>query len=273
MKLVKYVLILLLVITTGCNSKEIDDDPETILKEPEVIEGIVEENVPEEVHTMSMIAVGDNLIHGAVYYYNNYNGTYYFNDIYENTNYLTQEADFAFINFETICGGTELGLSSYPMFNGPYEVIDGVASAGFDWLSGSSNHTMDRGEQGILNELNYIHTNYPDITITGIHDSLEDYQSLKVVEVNGIKVGLLDYTYGLNGIELPAGKEYLVDQIDETKILNDLHRLNEVSDIQLVSMHWGTEYSMDVNEEQKHLAQAMVDAGADIIIGTHPHVI
>lgn len=263
-------LLVITLLLTGC-SKPVKDDPETI-KRP-VEEPVVEEETIPEVHSMSLLAVGDNLIHGAIYYYNNYNGTYYFNDIYENTNYMTQNADFSFINFETICGGTELGLSSYPMFNGPYEVIDGVASAGFDWLSGSSNHTMDRGEQGILNELNYIHSHYPEITITGIHDSWDDYNALKVVEVNGIKLGLLDYTYGLNGLELPEGKEYLVDLIDQNKIINDIYRLNEVSDIQLVSMHWGTEYSMGVNEQQKQLAQAMVNAGADIIIGAHPHVI
>lgn len=232
------------------------------------------EQKEDEIIDASFLAVGDNLIHGAIYYYNQTgNGTYSFDSIYENTNYLTQAADLAYINFETICAGTELELSSYPTFNGPVEVIDGVNSAGFDWLSGASNHTFDRGEAGILSQLSYVRNKFPNMTMTGIHDSQEDANKSVVLDVNGLKVGVLDYTYGLNGFILPEGKEYLVDLIDQDKMKSDMEKLTKVSDIQIVSIHWGNEYQFTPDQTQIDLAQYLSDFGVDVIIGTHPHVI
>ena len=121
---------------------------------PEQKEEKKKEEKPDIVAEVSFSAVGDNLIHGALFTYNN-DFTY----MYEATNYLTQDADISYLNQETICGGRELGLSHYPSFNGPYEVLDGAASAGFNWLATSSNHSLDAGEQGILNQLQYLRTN------------------------------------------------------------------------------------------------------------------
>lgn len=244
------------------------------VKEPSKEESRVEEKPKEdEIVNVSFAAVGDNLIHGAIYYYNdNGDGTYSFNHIYEPTNYLTQNVDVAYINFETIAAGTELELSSYPTFNGPVEVIDGVYSAGFDWLSGASNHAFDRGEAGIIKQLDYV-SKFDDLYMSGIHATKEDAENLYVMEKNGLKMGLLDYTYGLNGFTLPEGKEYLVDLIDKDKMKKDIARLKKISDVQIVSIHWGQEYQFSPNEEQLDVAQFLSDEGVDVIIGTHPHVI
>ena len=180
-------------------------------------------------------------------------------------------ADIAYINQETICGGTELGLQSYPTFNSPYEILDAVANAGFDWLSTSSNHSMDVGEQGIRNQLAHIET--LGLTQTGTHGDESDAQTYRVMNKNGLRIGLLSYTYGLNGFVLPQGKEYLVDLIDEEKIQSDMEAIQAISDVQIVSMHWGEEYQFAPNEEQQQLAQLLSDLGADVIIGTHPHVL
>ena len=228
----------------------------------------------DDIVEVSFSAVGDNLIHGAIYYNSvQSDGSYRFDDIYENTDQYIKDADLAYINMETICAGKELGLSSFPKFNGPTEVIDAVVNAGYDWLSGASNHSMDKGEQGILKEISYIKEKYPQITLTGLHDSNEDAKKYKVLKIKGLKIGLLDYTYGLNGNDLPSGKEYLVDLIDKEKIKNDMEQLNQISDVQLVSMHWGVEYHFDLTDTQKELAQYLSNLGADVIIGTHPHVI
>lgn len=260
----KWLVLLCAILLTAC----------TTAQKPKEEEKTKKKEQKDEIIDVSFLAVGDNLIHGAIYYYNNNgDGTYSFDDIYQNTNYLTQAADVAYINFETICAGTELELSSYPTFNGPVEVIDAVNGAGFDWLSGASNHTFDRGEAGILKELDYVRSNYPTMTITGIHDSAEDAQQSVVLNVKGLKIGVLDYTYGLNGFALPEGKEYLVDLIDDDKMASDMEKLKKVSDVQIVSMHWGQEYQFAPNEEQERLAQYLSDLGADVIIGTHPHVI
>lgn len=260
----KIVFIVCMVLLVGCVAQE---NPPT-KKEP------VEKPREDEVYNASFLAVGDNLIHEAIYYFNqNADGSYALDQIYENTNDLTQNVDLAYINFETIAAGKELGLAGYPMFNGPFEVIDSVHRAGFDWMSGASNHCLDRGEAGIVSELNYIKTNYPNLEVSGIHESAEDAKEQIVFDLNGMRVGALTYTYGLNGMQLPQGKEYLVDLIDKDKIKEDVTKLKKVSDVQMVSMHWGQEYQFSPNSEQEELAQYLSDLGVDVIIGTHPHVI
>lgn len=229
--------------------------------------------VEEKILEVSFLATGDNLIHSSIYDSAlQADGTYDFNDIYTNTNDLVQSADIAYINQETICGGSELGLSNYPSFNGPYEVLDAVVNSGYDWISTSSNHSFDRGEAGILNEHEYLRK-YEDIYVTGTHTSQEEADTLQVIERNGLKVGILGYTYGLNGYVLPEDKPYLVDLIDKEKIKSDMERLKEISDVQVVSMHWGQENQFIPNEEQEDLAQYLSDLGVDVIIGCHPHVI
>ncbi len=260
----KIIFIVCLSFLVGCVSNEESNEGKKTVQKPE----------KEEVYNASFLAVGDNLIHEAIYYFNrNSDGSYALDDIYEHTNEYTQNADLAYINFETIAAGSELGLSGYPTFNGPFEVIDSVNKAGFDWLSGASNHCFDRGEAGIVSELNYIKTNYPQMEVTGIHDSKEDASELSIFNVNGLRVGALTYSYGLNGFVLPEGKEYLVDLIDKDKIKADVAKLKKQSDVQMVSMHWGQEYQFSPNEEQVELAQYLSDLGVDVIIGTHPHVI
>src|SRR5699024_149430 len=106
---------------------------------------------------------------------------------------------------------------------------------------------------------------YPDITVTGSQKSAAANR-LQVKTIKGVKVGLMSYTYGLNGIELPEGKEYLVNLIDEEQIAQDMKQLTEQSDIQIVSMHWGEEYQFVPNENQIQLAQRLSDAGVDVIV-------
>lgn len=222
---------------------------------------------------VSFSAVGDNLIHDFIYMNNqNPDGTYRFDYMYEPTRYLTSDADVSYINQETICGGETLGLSGYPAFNGPTEILDAVHGAGFNWLAAASNHSMDRGEEGIISQLNYLEQKYPDMMVTGSQRSAKDSR-LKVKEINGIKVGFTTYTYGLNGYALPVGKEYLVNLIDDEVIQADMEELKQISDVQVVSMHWGQEYQFVPDSEQQRLAQLLSDAGVDVIIGGHPHVI
>ncbi|MCR0325919.1 CapA family protein [[Clostridium] innocuum] len=258
-----------LLLTGGCSAKEVSKQNKTEKETP-----VAKSEVADDIRDVSFVAVGDNLIHGAIFYYNaKEDGTYDFKEIYEHTNSYTRKADIAYINQETICGGTELGLSHYPSFNGPYEVLDAVADAGFDWMAASSNHTLDAGTQGILNQLEYMKKHHPDIKVTGSHATKEESEQLQVITRNDVRFGILGYTYGLNGYVLPKGKEFMIDLIEKDKIRSDVEKLKKVSDVQIVSMHWGTEYSFEPNEEQKELAQLLSDLGVDVIIGEHPHVI
>ena len=234
---------------------------------------VEEKVIIEKDREVSFLAAGDNLIHGLIYYSGDQgDGSYSFDRMYERVSDEISSADIAYLNQETICGGTQLGLQSYPTFNSPYEILDSVAAAGFDWISTSSNHSMDVGEEGILSQLSHLEE-LPQLIQTGTNASADEAKEYKVIEKNGVKIGLLSYTYGLNGFALPDGKEYLVNLIDEDRIREDMKALNQISDVQVVSMHWGVEYQFEENEEQRALAQLLSDEGADVIIGTHPHVL
>lgn len=137
----------------------------------------------------------------------------------------------------------------------------------------SSNHSMDMSSDGLIAEINYLKENYPDILWTGSHDTKEDASNYRVKEINGIKVGLLGYTYGLNGYNLPEDKPWLIDLIDKDKIKQDMEEISKISDVQIVSMHWGQEYNTSITEEQDQLANYLNELGVEVIIGHHPHVI
>lgn len=264
----KLSIVLVLFLMFGCSSPSKDKEDTSKKDQKEEKQAKVDEQ-----YEVSFSAVGDNLIHEAIYYYNrNSDGTYNFDYMYENTNYLTKDADISYINLETLVAGESLGLSGYPTFNGPSQILDALSNAGFTWLNVASNHSYDRGEEGVLTELDKL-SQFPNIVSTGMHASEMDAQQAKVIEKNGMKIGILGYTYGLNGFVLPEGKEYLIDLIDKDKMKNDIETLKKVSDIQVVSMHWGEEYQFEPNDYQLDLAQFLSDEGVDVIIGAHPHVI
>ena len=166
-----------------------------------------------------------------------------------------------------------LVVADLPFMSYQTSVYDAVYNAGFDWWSVSSNHSLDTGANGLLEQLETIHSKYPEIITTGSHTSEEDKNTPIVKEINGIKVGFLGYTYGLNGLVVPDDKPWLVDLIDKEQIKKDMEALSSVSDIQMVAMHWGTEYSTGINDEQKELTEYLNELGVEVIIGTHPHVI
>ena len=263
-RLLKWSL-LLLIILGGCGNKEAE---ETTKKESSEDSKTKSSSIVK----LNFSAVGDNLIHDYIYdHLRREDGTYRFDEMYEPTNYLQKDRDISYINLETICAGEELGLSGYPTFNGPTQVLDSLHKAGYNWLSAASNHTMDRGEEGIVKQLEHLEK-YPDITVTGSQKSPEA-KRFKIKKIKGVKVGFLSYTFGLNGIPLPEGKDYLVNLIDEEQIKKDMQALIKKSDVQIVSMHWGEEYQFSPNQEQEKLAQLLSDAGVDVIVGGHPHVI
>ncbi len=137
---------------SGCSrAEESVDVPE--IKEPEA-EMPIEEPEPDRI--VDFIAVGDNLIHGAIYYDSEVRHQgYEFDELYEEIKPYVQAADVAYINQETILGGTELGLSHYPMFNSPQEIGTALVNTGFDWIASSSNHSMDKFEEGIISSENF----------------------------------------------------------------------------------------------------------------------
>lgn len=223
----------------------------------------------------SMVMVGDALIHGTVYgtahRLANYNG-YDFKPMLKHIKERIKDYDLAYYNQETILGGTELGLSTYPLFNSPYEVGDAFIDAGFNLVSLATNHTIDKGERGVLNSRNYWNQQ-ADVLAAGSYSSFEERDKVVIKEVNGIKYAFLSYTTYTNGLIVPTGKEYLVNVYDEDLIKEEITRYRDQVDLLMVAMHWGTEYMTYPTNEQKEISEYLASLGVDLIIGCHPHVI
>ena len=206
----------------------------------------------EEDYSLSLVMVGDNLIHGAVFNYAqklaNYNG-YDFKPIVSYIKDYVSNYDLAYYNQETILGG---GASHYPRFNSPYEVGDAMIDAGFNMVSLATNHTMDAGRNGVENSCKYW-KEHSDILAVGSYCSEEDRNEVIIKEKNNIKYALLNYTYGTNG--LPTYEDYYVnvwptssdEEYENYKevVKNDIEKVRDKVDVLIVAMHWGVEYIND----------------------------
>ena len=253
-------------------------------------------NVPEDsTSSLSLVMVGDNLIHSSVYKDaqrlaggNGYN----FKPIIE---YVKQKMDkenydLAYYNQETVLGGTALGVSDYPTFNSPQEAGDAMIDCGLNIVSLATNHTMDRGEKAVRASNEYWEKHEDEVLAVGTYNSEEERNKVQIREKNGIKYAMLNYTYGTNGMPVPNGKDYLVNVWPTDLKINDPSRDNDYQeykkqvkkdieavrgqvDVLLVAMHWGVEYTHEPTAYQKDSAKFLADNNVDIIIGAHPHVI
>lgn len=266
----------------------------TLLKKEDKIEPKKEkkEDIKEVTTSVSMVMVGDNLIHSSVYkdaYRLAGNKGYDFKPIISYIKEKTKDYDIAYYNQETILGGTELGLSDYPTFNSPFEAGDAMIDAGFNLVSLATNHTMDSGSKAVLSSRDYWNKQ-KDVLAVGSYSSEEEKEEIKIMTKNDITYTMLNYTYGTNGIAVPNGKEYLVnvwptnlsinDPVRDTKYQNykenvkkDIEKVRDKVDVLIVAMHWGIEYTHEPTAYEKDMANYLASLGVDIIIGTHPHVI
>ena len=227
--------------------------------------------IKEHVHSVKLAAIGDILVSGSVYRDAHKKDGYDFTSMFEEVKPFLSAADLAIANQETMLGGTELGLSEYPRFNSPKEMGTALQKAGIDVMTLANNHTLDRGEKAILNTLD--HLDKLGVINVGANRSAEDQARVRTVEKNGITFSFLAYTYGTNGIPLPKDKPYLVNLIDKEKMKKDIEKAKELSDVIVVSLHFGNEYERMPNQTQKELAQFLADQGVQIVIGHHPHVL
>lgn len=263
-------------------SKKNNDNTETI-----------QVHVPEETTTsMSMVMVGDNLIHSSIYKDANRlaggNG-YDFAPIIELIKEKVKNYDLAYYNQETILGGTKLGVSDYPTFNSPQEAGDAMLDAGFNLVSLATNHTMDRGEKAVLASREYW-DEQEDVLAVGSYSSEESQNKVEIREINGITYAMLNYTYGTNGMPVPSGKDYLVNvwptdlELNDPKrdtnyqkykeqVKKDIEAVRDQVDVLMVAMHWGVEYTHTPTDYQIDSAEFLAENDVDIVIGTHPHVI
>ena len=228
----------------------------------------------EESNELSMVMVGDCLIHRFVYTdANNNDGTYSFSKMFTEVEDLIKGHDLAYYNQESNIGGKALGLSAYPRFNSPEEIGNDMVNLGFNLVSLANNHTMDKGEKGVINSVNFWKTK-PGVYYTGQALSYEDRESnIKILEKNGIMYAFFAYTTVTNGLLPPSGKDYLTNIYSEEKVKQDLEKVKGKVDLIIVSMHWGEEYTTYPNTSQKTIAKFLASEGVNLVIGNHAHSI
>ena len=240
--------------------------------EPEPV--VAEEPKPEPV-SISLMAVGDNLIHGPIYRQaeERAGGSGFdFTMAYEQVVPYVQAADIALINQETPLGGTALGLSSYPCFNSPQELGDYLIASGFDVFSHANNHILDKGSKG-FEATNEYWRQQDGVLMVGVASDQFSADQIRMIQKDGVKIAFLAYTYGTNGISLPSSSPGVVNMLEPEKMVADVKKAESVADITVLMVHWGVEYQHHANASQQELAQKLAAAGADIIIGSHPHVV
>ncbi len=224
--------------------------------------------------SIRLIMVGDILLHTPVEESAHQpDGSYDFSAIFANETEHISAADLALVNQEVIIGGEELGVSGYPAFNAPVQIGDALVDAGFDVICQATNHAMDKGKRGILNDLNFWDTTYPDIAVLGIRNTPKEQGDIYLYEQNDITVAFLNYTYGTNGIPLPEDMPYAVDLLEESKVRSELREAEELADFTVVIPHWGTEYRLKPDSMQEKWTNIFLEEGADLVLGAHPHVI
>jgi poly-gamma-glutamate capsule biosynthesis protein CapA/YwtB (metallophosphatase superfamily) len=240
--------------------------------EAKQIHPVSKEQIEPKVTTAKIAAIGDILIHSVIYYdAKTADGGYDFRPMFEPVKQYLEEADITIANQETMIGGTEIGLSTYPRFNSPYEVGDALKYVGVDVVTLANNHTLDRGEIAVQNAIS--HWNKIDMMYTGAYSSKEDSEQIRYMKMNDIMFSFLSYTYGTNGIPVPKGKDYLVNLIDKGKMKEDITEAKQNSEVVIVSMHFGNEYKLLPNQYQMDLAKFLANENVDIVIGHHPHVL
>lgn len=183
-----------------------------------------------------------------------------------------RNADYAVVNLEVPLGGGKGGYTGYPCFSAPDAFAVALKDAGFDLFLTANNHTLDRSDAGLRRTLTVLDSLQVDHTGTFYDKSERDVKVPFIKSVNGIKVAFLNYTYGTNGLEAKSGAE--VAYINKDEMAAEIEKARKAgAEFVVVLPHWGVEYVLTENANQRDLAQYLIDNGVDMIIGGHPHVV
>jgi poly-gamma-glutamate synthesis protein (capsule biosynthesis protein) len=227
----------------------------------------------DSVRTATISFVGDLMCHSPqMDYARTGKDSFDFKPAFREVRKFLSVSDLTIGNLETTIAGKENHYSGYPLFNSPDEYLDALKDAGFDILLTANNHSIDRGKRGLVRTIEKIHN--LGMNSIGSYKSQHDRDSIRIFDVKGIKIALLAYTYGLNGNYISKKEKYLVNVIDTNIIKIDIGNAREKkADVVLVYLHFGEEYQRKPNSYQNEIVKCVINYGADIIIGSHPHVI
>ena len=217
--------------------------------------------------------VGDLMCHSTQFNYAKVSAdSFDFTGVYKEVKSYLSDADLTIGNLETVTAGKSKSYSGYPFFNAPDDFVSALKDAGFNLLVTANNHAIDQGEKGVIRTIEQIVKNRMNYSGTAI--SQADKDSIRIFDFNGIKIAVLAYTENTNGIQIPKGKDYLVNLVNSDSIAVDINKArNKGAEIVLVQFHYGEEYKREPNTYQKQTVDSTISSGADIIIGSHPHAI
>lgn len=224
---------------------------------------------------VSIAMVGDVLMHEGVYQSGlTSDGSYNFDHVFAHVKDAIKGCDLKIVNQETPLGGDVAPFSGYPQFNGPQQMGDAEANAGFNVVLKATNHAMDVGYPAIKSELAFWARRHPGVAVVGMRDPDASTTSVPngvyVYEKDGFRVAVLNFTFSLNGIADPKGA---VSMLEEGHVREAMAYARANADMLVVCPHWGTEYVTEPTETQRRWERLFVECGADVIIGGHPHVI
>ena len=276
-KRIRFRRIILLAIVIGLIIFALNHNKDEIIeKAPKIGSESSKENVVEEVKdtSINIAVIGDIMCHNTQFQdaYDKGTDSYDFTYVLEDVKEYLENPDLTIGNLETTFAGKSVGYSGYPTFNTPEALAENLKYYGVDVLSTVNNHCMDKGIKGLKNTIDEL--DKWGFKHTGTFKTEEDSEKILTVDVNGIKIGFIAYTYGTNGIPVPNDYSFSVNLIDKDKIAKDIEKAKaENVDLIIAIMHWGIEYQTEPNKEQKDLADFLFSNGVDIVLGGHPHVL
>ncbi|WP_233443850.1 CapA family protein [Halalkalibacterium halodurans] len=227
---------------------------------------------------ITLAATGDVLLHERLYRKAKIKdgSGYNFDELLKDAEPLFEKGDLKIVNQESIIAGEELGLSDFPHFNSPVEIGYKLKELGVDIANLANNHVLDKGEKGILKSIE----NWEKIGIpyVGAYKNKKDQETLRIFHKNGLRVCFLSYTKRMAGVKIPKNKDYLVDSFEDANVGKIKKRIqqvksNDLADVIVLSIHYGKEYHLLPTSDQIEISNTLSDAGADIILGHHPHVL
>ncbi len=245
------------------------DTTETEITTEEITTEEITTEPPVIINTVTLIAVGDNLIHGPLVTAGTKFG---FDKFYHRIKDTISAADLAIINQESCFTYDASQYSGYPRFASPIGVGEAAIAAGFDVFTLATNHTWDKGEQLILDTLDFF-SKRPEALPIGIHETVDTLYEPVIIEKNDIKIALLNFSYGSNRTQQVWWRMNTLSNNNKDAIQTMLQKAEEKADITIVIPHWGVEYKHTPNSYQISWAKFFTENGADIIIGHHPHVV
>ncbi|WP_232376617.1 CapA family protein [Amycolatopsis aidingensis] len=193
--------------------------------------------------------------------------------LFEGVRPVVSAADLAICHLEVPLAEDGGDFSGYPSFNAPPELADALADTGYDSCSTASNHTLDQGEDGVRRTLDTLDD--AGIQHTGSARTEQEADTPLVLDVNGVKVGQVSFTFGFNGYELPDGKPWMANRLDAEAVIAQAEATRAAgAEVVIASLHWGTEYQHDPTAQQRRLAERLLGADSiDLILGHHAHVV